>query len=293
MFLLLALLLLIFLPPPWNLGAALVSALLGAGEVLYWEWRMRSHKVRTGVEDLLGATGQVAVPLEPVGQIIIRGELWEAHSTNPVGPGARVRVVGIEDLRLEVRPATEGSGPARMAGSAALLSVVVLAFTGCGGDDGASASDEYADGVCSSLSTWADDVETTVKTLADAGLSIDESDVKTALDDINEANEKLTDDLEGLGPPDTDDGKKAKTELDNLVTVIGEQADRVEQALNSGGRATAVAGTVTTAIATGANAVDMTFQELRQLDPAGELQDAFESSDECKALEDQLERNNS
>ena len=54
-----------------------------------------------------------------------------------------------------------------------------------------------------------------------------------------------------------------------------------------------IAGTVTTAVSTGANAVNMTYQNLRQLDPAGELREAFESSDECGSLEDQLERNSS
>jgi membrane protein implicated in regulation of membrane protease activity len=293
MFLLLALLLLIFLPSPWNLAAALASALLGAVEVLFWERRMRTHKVRTGVEDLLGATGEVTAPLAPLGQIIVRGEIWEAHSPTPIDRGARVRVVGVEELRLEVRPVEDGSQGMRAAGSAALLAILVLALSGCGGDDGASASEDYADGVCSSLSNWATEVESTVKTLADAGLSINEDDVKTALDDIKDANKTLSDDLEGLGAPETDDGNKAKSELDSLTTVISEQADKVEQALDSGGRATAVAGAVTTAVATAANAVDMTYQNLRQLDPAGELQDAFENSDECKSLEDQLSRNGS
>src|SRR5215204_1692370 len=167
MFLLLALLLLVFVPSPWNLAAALVSALLGAAEVLFWERRMRRHKVRTGIDELVGSTGQVTAPLDPAGQIIIRGEFWEAHSPIPMAAGTRVRVVRIEDLRLEVRPVEESASWA--AGSAAVL-LVVLALAGCGGDEGPNASEEYADGVCSSLSTWADDVEATVKTLADQGL---------------------------------------------------------------------------------------------------------------------------
>lgn len=172
-------------------------------------------------------------------------------------------------------------------GSMAVL-LVVLALAGCGGDDSASSSQEYADGVCSSLTTWADDVETTVKTLADQGLAIDEAAVKTALDDVKDANQTLREDLEGLGPPESDDGNKAKSELDNLMTVLAQEVDKVEQAVSSGGGAAAIAGVVTSAIATAGNAVDHTYQELRQLDPAGELSDAFENSDDCKSLEDRL-----
>jgi membrane protein implicated in regulation of membrane protease activity len=289
MFLLLALLLLVFVPSPWNLAAAFVSALLGAAEVLFWERRMRRHKVRTGIDELVGSTGQVTAPLDPVGQIIVRGELWEAHSPIPMAAGARVRVVRIEDPRLEVRPVEESASWA--AGSAAVL-LVVLALAGCGGDEGPNASEEYADGVCSSLSTWADDVETTVKTLADQGLSIDEQDVRSAIDDVKAANEELTDDLDGLGAPETEDGEQAEQELDDLATALSAQVDKVDEALDSGSRPAAIAGIITSAVATGATAVNSAYQNLRQLDPAGELRDAFEDSDECKQLEDQLERDN-
>ena len=219
MFLLLALLLLIFLPYPWNLAAALGSTLAGAVEILYWERRMRRDPVRTGIEDLVGATGEVTTALAPLGQIRVKGELWEAHSLNPIDRGTRVRVVGVEDLRLEVRPAEENSRGTTAAGSAALLIAVVFVLAGCGGDDGASASEDYADAVCGSLSTWATDVESTVKTLADAGLSIDRDDVETAVDYIRSANEQLTNDLGDLGPPDTEDGDEAKSELDKLANV--------------------------------------------------------------------------
>lgn len=293
MFLLLALALLIFLPSPWNLAAALVSALLGATEILFWERRMRRHPVRTGIEDLVGATGEVTTELAPLGQIRVKGELWEAHSLTPIERGARVRVVGVEDLRLEVRPAEESSRGAIAAGSAALLIAVVFALAGCGGDDGSSASEEYADGVCSSLTAWATDVEETLKSLADAGLSVERDDVETAVEDIRDANQTLADDLEALGPPESEAGNEAKAELDELSTVLSDQVDAVERALDSGGSATAITAAVTTAISTAATAVDSTYQSLRDLDAAGELKDAFENSDDCESLRDQLERDNS
>ena len=106
-FFLLALLLLIFLPWPWNLVGALVSGGLGVAEVGYWHRRMRANKVQTGVENLVGAVGKVAQPLVPVGQIRVHGELWEARSTGTVLSGTSVRVVAVNGLLLDVEPVSE------------------------------------------------------------------------------------------------------------------------------------------------------------------------------------------
>jgi membrane-bound serine protease (ClpP class) len=107
MFLLLALLLLTFFPSPWDLVGALVSLVLFAGEVLYWQRRMQSREVQTGVENLRGSIGTVAKPLAPVGQIRVHGELWEARSTRTVPSGSSVRVVSVDGLVLGVEPHSE------------------------------------------------------------------------------------------------------------------------------------------------------------------------------------------
>jgi membrane protein implicated in regulation of membrane protease activity len=288
MFLLLAVLVLIFLPYPWNLAAALTSSLVGAVEVLFWERRMRRRPVRTGHEALVGATGEAVAPLTPIGQVRVKGELWQAHSSTPIERGARVQVVAIDDLRLEVKPATEGSARAKAVGSAGLLVGVVLALAGCGGDD-SSASENYANGVCLSLSSWVTDVQETVQSLTDAGLGTSREDLQASWDETKDATETLVNDLEQLGPPETEDGEQAKSELDALGTELTQQIDAIEQALDSGGGVTAVAAEVSAAISAAANAVKTTYQDLQGLDPAGELREAFEDSDDCGALEDQLD----
>lgn len=106
MFLLLALLLLLFLPDPWNVVGALVAVALGALEVLYFTLRMRREKVVTGIENLVGAVGQTVEPL-PGGHVRVHGELWEARASDPIERGARVEVVAVDDLTLEVRPEAE------------------------------------------------------------------------------------------------------------------------------------------------------------------------------------------
>jgi hypothetical protein len=249
---------------------------------------MRRGPVRTGYEALVGATGEAVAPLTPIGQVRVKGELWEAHSSTPIERGARVQVVAIDDLRLEVKPAGEGSGRARAVGSAGLLVGVVLALAGCGGDD-SSASENYADGVCLSLSTWVTDVQETVQSLTDAGLATSREDLQASWDETKDATETLVNDLEQLGPPETEDGEQVKSELDALGTELTQQIDAIEQALDSGGGVTAIAAEVSAAISAAANAVETTYQDLQRLDPAGELREAFEDSDDCNELEDQLD----
>jgi membrane protein implicated in regulation of membrane protease activity len=291
MFFVLALLLLIFVPWPWALLAALASLLLFGVEVAYWYRRMRAHKVRTGVEDLVGATGEVTSPLAPHGQIRVRGELWEARSPTPVEPGAEVRVVAVEGLTLEVTPSSDGTSSKGGTGlwSGALVVVAAFLLAGCGGDSEPSASESYANSVCSNVSTWVTSIQDTANSLQGQGLSLTKADIESAVNDVSDSTQTLVDDVKGLGAPDTEDGQKAKTALDGLGTQLTQQVDTVEQAVNSNQGTLALASTVTAAVSAATKAVETTYDNLKNLDPAGELSDAFKSSDDCKSLQDQID----
>jgi membrane-bound serine protease (ClpP class) len=109
MFLLVALVLLLFLPSPWNLVGALASGVLFGLEVAYWQRWMRRRKVQTGVEDLVGSIGEVTEPLAPTGQIRVLGELWSARAASELPRGTHVRVLSVQGLTLEVEVADDGS----------------------------------------------------------------------------------------------------------------------------------------------------------------------------------------
>jgi membrane protein implicated in regulation of membrane protease activity len=289
MFLVLALLLLIFVPSPWNVGAAIASLVLFVVEVAYWQRRMRGRKVQTGVENLVGATGKVTTPLAPVGQIRVHGELWEARSPTPLDPGARVRVVAVDGLTLEVSP-LNGASSAAVGGVGSLALAIVTAFllVGCGGSS-ENASESYANDVCSSFNTWVTSLEETTTTLKDQGLSISKDDIRTALDDAGAATDLLVTNVKDAGPPESEDGDKAKSELQTLTNQLEHQIDVVKDAVASGGSTLSLVSTVTTAISTAASDVQATLNELDNLDPAGELSDAFKNSDDCKTLRDDIQ----
>jgi membrane-bound serine protease (ClpP class) len=69
---------------------------------------VRTHlsKPITGANGLVGEIGMVKMALAPHGKVFVHGELWNAHAGVPVAVGARVRVVAVRGLLLEVEPET-------------------------------------------------------------------------------------------------------------------------------------------------------------------------------------------
>jgi membrane-bound serine protease (ClpP class) len=64
----------------------------------------RRNKVVTGASGMIGEEGVTRTELEPEGQILVRGEIWEAVASATVPAGARVRVKGMAGLKLLVEP---------------------------------------------------------------------------------------------------------------------------------------------------------------------------------------------
>ncbi len=92
--------------------ATAIGAGLGFGTISFGlAWiALRAHrsKVLTGAQAMIGATATVSIPLQPSGQVEIRGELWQARLTGPssLPAGAPVIVRSIDGLTLLVEPAT-------------------------------------------------------------------------------------------------------------------------------------------------------------------------------------------
>ena len=102
MFLIAALVVLLILDSPWNLIVSGVCLVAFAGEVGFWNLRVRGRRKRVGVEALINAEGTVLTPCHPIGQVLVVGERWEARCAEGADPGEKVRVIGIEGLTLTV-----------------------------------------------------------------------------------------------------------------------------------------------------------------------------------------------
>jgi membrane-bound serine protease (ClpP class) len=94
---------LIFLPPPWSLFLIALAALL---EVCFWIFGIRyskRRKAQVGVQTMIGTVGEAITALAPEGQIKVDGEIWKARAGDDgVRPGEPVRVTGVKGLTLQV-----------------------------------------------------------------------------------------------------------------------------------------------------------------------------------------------
>jgi membrane-bound serine protease (ClpP class) len=64
--------------------------------------KARRNKVLTGVEGMIGQLGVAQTALEPEGQVLVRGEYWDAVAPSNIPAGAHVRVSGVAGLKLQV-----------------------------------------------------------------------------------------------------------------------------------------------------------------------------------------------
>ena len=64
----------------------------------------RKGKVLTGISGMIGEIGIASTQLAPEGQVLVRGEYWNAVADAAISAGTRVRVKAVESLKLRVEP---------------------------------------------------------------------------------------------------------------------------------------------------------------------------------------------
>ena len=104
MLILLAIVLLLVLPSPWNAVGFLVVIPLWILELLFWNRSVKNRRKAVGAQTLIGTDAVVTMPCRPDGQVRLGGEIWAARCVAGAAPGDRVRVVGRDGLTLVVEP---------------------------------------------------------------------------------------------------------------------------------------------------------------------------------------------
>ena len=165
-----------------------------------------------------------------------------------------------------------------------LVVVVAALAAGCGSDKPPTTA-EWADGVCSSISTWEESLKSAAEPLTSGDISKDS--IQTAADDAKSATDTLTSDLKDLGKPDTEVGQQAQDQIDTLTSQLQADVDTIKSAAEGvsgvSGIPAAVA-TATTTVTTMKTQVEATITSLKQLDAKGELTTAFQQSSSCQQL---------
>ena len=101
-----------FLPLPL---AVPTSAVLAGATFLFYAYLMKVARrpAMTGIEAMLNARGRVWGVHDGVVSVWVNGELWSAWAAEQLHEGDRVKVIGVEGLRLRVRKVLSGTPDAR------------------------------------------------------------------------------------------------------------------------------------------------------------------------------------
>jgi membrane-bound serine protease (ClpP class) len=91
----------LFLDAPWRYLVIAALLLIDAAEIFIW-LRWRKRKSITGVENIVGARGEVMSDCTPEGQVRVRGQIWSARCTEGARTGDAVVVTDVSGIRLTV-----------------------------------------------------------------------------------------------------------------------------------------------------------------------------------------------
>lgn len=180
-----------------------------------------------------------------------------------------------------------GTSTPRLAGLATLVAGIAL-VSGCGG--GSSSSDtkpaeDWANSVCSAITTWTSSVRQTGDSLRNGNVNKDS--LNKAVDEFQSSTKQFADDLKGLGRPDTDSGQKAQASVEKLAGEVKTDANKIKSEVKGAsglsGYQKALANVGVTLTQMGEQ-VSTTFAELGNIDAKGELESAFKKADKCSSL---------
>jgi hypothetical protein len=169
---------------------------------------------------------------------------------------------------------------------AASVAAVVL-FTGCGSksNSSTSATVDWANNLCTAITTWKTSVDSAVKSVN--GGNVSKSSLRNAADEVESATETFVDSVKKLGKPKTTAGTQAKTALDQFSTQISNERDKINAAtsgVTSVSGIIAAAPTVLESLKTMRTDVSTTYKQLQTLDASGELSKAFKQANACTTL---------
>ena len=166
----------------------------------------------------------------------------------------------------------------------ALVVFAALLAAGCGKNDQPSAS-EWANSVCSAITTWQSSITSIVTSLQSNGLTKDS--LTSAFDDAKSATSDLTSTLDDLGKPDVESGQQAQDAIDQLSSEIKADIQTIQDAVDN---ASGISGALTAAqvtkdtVAKAGTQVSSTVTTLQGVGAQDELKSAFTGSSSCQKL---------
>jgi len=88
--------------PFWGLSLMVVA--LGTYAYITYRFAKKALRKKPIISPHIGSRGRTTTPISPKGYIRVRGELWQASSSTPIGVGEEVVVLDIDEMTLIVSP---------------------------------------------------------------------------------------------------------------------------------------------------------------------------------------------
>jgi hypothetical protein len=176
-----------------------------------------------------------------------------------------------------------------MRSALALLGVVcslALVAASCGGDDSASATDEWASGFCTAITDWTSAITDSTDELRSLS-SLSQENFEDAATDIRTATSDFGDDLRALGAPETESGDEAQQAIEEFATAIEDDSAEIQttiQDVSGIGDIPDAVQEITAALSSMNEAFQSMMKTIREGDAADELETAFEDADACDEI---------
>jgi hypothetical protein len=174
----------------------------------------------------------------------------------------------------------------RIALGAVAAVALVLSVAACGGGGneatstaGGVTAEAWANGVCSSFTTWKNSLESAKK---DFTSQPSESQLRQTGRDIDRATLTLASSLKQLGTPETAQGQAAKQSLDTLATTLENGMNKIDEDLKSGDGLMLQVASIGTTLTSMANSLKLAGSNLKSLAPGADLQQAVQQASACK-----------
>src|SRR4051794_18745199 len=119
----------------------------------------------------------------------------------------------------------------RLVPLAAVLGALTFVTAGCGGSDESSKTTQWADSLCSAMTTWTDSLGDATSSLQSNGIS--RASIQSAVEDAKSATQTFVDDLKNLGSPGTQAGADAQDAIDELAADLDEDASDAQNSIKN------------------------------------------------------------
>jgi hypothetical protein len=167
-----------------------------------------------------------------------------------------------------------------------MVIAVALLAAACGSKSSKpTTTAEWANGLCSAISTWKGSISSAADSIKGGDLS--KSSLQTTANNVKTATSTFESSVKKLGKPPTKTGAQAQASVQQLSTQVSDGVTSIQSTVNDASGLTGILRAVPTVSATllsMGNAVNSTYRSLQSLDPGGELTSAFSQAPACGGI---------